>query len=195
MSEEHLVFCRFFRTIASCMDYKFAGKVLIVLFCLFHMAGVFAYTLPDQAPQELKDLTQKISPWTRPYILATSQWQKWNLFSPDPLRRVVSFHIDAQINNEWQEVKVVGPGNINWWHAARELKTIRRMEEEQNLQPLRERYVTSFCEPLNMPSGTQMRLRKLWFVIPKPDHVMSMTEWRAFVPEMRQDMDVLITCP
>lgn len=179
------------------MTPRSAGKIAIVLFCLFHMAAVAAYAAPDYTPEPLLSLKEDIVEISRPYILMTSQWQKWNLFSPDPLRRIVSFHIDKELKDgSWEEIKIVGPGNVEWWHRATELKVIRRMEESEgggNLQALRERYVLEQCKDL--PDGTKLRLRRLYYVIPRHEVPPPVEEWHAYTPEVIQDFDVLVICP
>lgn len=178
------------------MGIRSAGKIAIVLFCVIHMAAVGAYAAPDYIPEPLKTARQKIVDVTSPYIFTTSQWQKWNLFSPDPLRRVVTFHIDRETKEGWEEIDVIGPDTVAWWHKATELKTIRRMEESEggaNLNALRERYILAYCK--DFADGTKLRLRRLYYVIPHFETLPTIAQWHAFQPEWTQDFDVQVTCP
>ncbi len=172
------------------------GKVAIVLFCIWHMTVIAAYAAPDYIPASLKIVREKIVYVSSPYILLTSQWQKWNLFSPDPLRRVVTFHIDKETKDGWEEIAVIGHETVAWWHKATELKTVRRTEESEggdNLQPLRERYILEYCSTLS--AGTKLRLRRISYVIPMYVTPPTIAEWSAYTPETNQDFDVLVTCP
>ena len=175
---------------------RIAGKIAIVLFCLWHMAAVGAYAAPGYLPEPFKSARQQFVDFSRSYLLTTSQWQKWNLFSPNPLRRVVSFHIDRETKQGWEEIAVIGPDTVAWWHRSTELKTIRRMEESEgasNLTPLRERYILEYCKDFS--DGTKLRLRRLYYVIPMHVTPPGIGEWHAFQPEWTQDYDVLVTCP
>lgn len=178
------------------MNKQTAGKIAIGLFCVWHMAAVAAYSLPNYAPAPVWKAREAIVYVTRPYILLTSQWQKWNLFSPDPLRRVIAFHIERKNKDDtWEEIDVIGPDTA-WWHKATELKTIRRMEESEggsNLLALRERYLQSYCKDYS--PGTDLRLRIKYYVIPRHVAPATINEWHAYTPQWNINYDALITCP
>lgn len=130
----------------------------------------------------------------RPYILSTSQWQRWNLFSPDPLRRVIEFDIDQYIDGQWVEVFTLNEHTVGWWQRAPELKTMRRMEDDEKL-PLRKRYVEDYCRIHDIPEGTRMQLRKRWFVIPKHTETKSITWWNQWQPQWNEKIDFTLSCP
>lgn len=117
----------------------------------------------------------------------TSQWQRWNLFSPDPLRRVVEMDIEQNINGRWIIVHTINEHHVSWWQRAPELKIMRRMEDDDKL-PLREQYVQNYCHTHRLVPGTHMRMIKRWFVIPKD------AQWSTWKPEWNQKIDFDLYC-
>ena len=129
----------------------------------------------------------------KPYVLSTSQWQRWNLFSPDPLRRVVEMDIEQNINGRWVTVHTINEKNLGWWQKAPELKIMRRMEDDDKL-PLRRQYVQDYCRTHALETGTHMRLRKRWFIIPKHATAASASQWNAWQPEWNEHIDFDLYC-
>lgn len=169
-------------------------KTLIALFCVWHMAAIGIYSLYHVDNYPVLNWLNSKRDIFRPYILTTSQWQRWNLFSPDPLRRVIQMTIEQQINGQWETVAVINEHTVGFWRRATELKTVRRMEDE-DYQPLQERYVHVFCKTESIPVGTPMRLRKQWFVIPKHETMHSQQWWNNWQPEWNNDVLLETTCP
>ena len=134
-------------------------KVAIALFVVFHISSTFMYSLYHVEGVPVLEWLYNKRTHIRPYILATSQWQRWNLFSPDPLRRVIEMDFDQKIDGRWVSVFTLNQHNVTWWQRAPELKIMRRMEDEKML-PLQERYMFDFCRRHRIPEGTQMRIRK-----------------------------------
>ena len=169
-------------------------KVLIGAFVLWHSTAILSYSVydVDRIPP-LRWITEKRD-FFRPYVLATSQWQRWNLFSPDPLRRVIEMDIDQYINNMWVQVYTLNEHNVGWWQRAPELKIMRRMEADNKL-PLRKRYIEDYCRINNIPEGTRMRVRKRWHVIPKNERTQSREWWNNWQPNWQEKVDFEITCP
>lgn len=170
-------------------------KVCIALFVVWHITAIGIYSLyhVDEQPV-LKWLDSKRS-IVRPYVLATSQWQRWNLFSPDPLRRVIEMTISKQrADGSWEEVLVLNEDNVGFWQRASELKIMRRMEDESK-EKLQERYVHDLCVRQGIPVGTQMHMTKRWFVIPKHEEMHSEEWWNQWQPDWQTTELVTTTCP
>ncbi|MDA1292777.1 MAG: hypothetical protein O3A81_03295 [bacterium] len=169
-------------------------KTAIALFVVFHMSATFMYSLyhVDGVPV-LEWLFEKRT-HIRPYVLATSQWQRWNLFSPDPLRRVIEMEFDQKTEGEWVNIFTLNEHNVTWFQRAPELKIMRRMEEE-NMRPLQERYVHDFCKINSVPEGTEIRLRKRWHVIPGHDKTQSRLWWSEWQPDWGEIELLQTTCP
>lgn len=116
-------------------------QALIVAFCLWHMTAVVLYVVPRSLKNRFPQIGA-VRALTDPYVLLMSQWQQWNIFSPDPLRRVSVFHVESTLNG------VVGPRivdseRLSPWRRAKELKVLYRLEEEW--QSARETYLLSLC--------------------------------------------------
>lgn len=156
------------------------------------MAAIGIYSLHNvQDVEFLAWLDSKRSIF-RPYALATSQWQRWNLFSPDPLRRITEMEFEAQLQGEWVTVRMLDDEHTGFFNRAPELKIMRRMEDNNRLK---ERYIYVLCDDENLPPGTPVRLRQRTTVVPQNHRTQSAEWWNEWQPEWRETVDVDITCP
>lgn len=169
-------------------------KTLIALFCVWHMTAIGIYSLYGVDEYPVLSWLHSKREYVRPYVLITSQWQRWNLFSPDPLRRVIEMDIDIIQNGEWRTVESIHGGTISFWRRATELKTVRRMEDE-SMTEIQKRYLHVYCRDNNISPGTSMRLRKRWFVIPKHEQTYTEEWWNNWQPEWHDDVLTEATCP
>lgn len=172
-------------------------KLTIVLFFLWHITAVGVYAIPQESQNPPSAwLKRNILPNVAPYILLTGQWQQWNLFAPDPLRRVTYYRIEQWDGWIWRSIAELKPGIVPWWRHAAQFKVFERLLEEGNTWkiPLRQRYVSFFCRDFSIPSGTPLRLVYLSYVIPKDPHIRSFTWWRSFTPQWSFTPDVTIGC-
>lgn len=173
------------------------GRWLVILFCLWHGAAVASYSLPPDAndPAMLL-LRQKSMTLFRPYMLITSQWQQWNLFAPNPLRRVVRYVIQIRIGDTWKTVEVLDEHTIAWWRDADELKLLRRLEDgEDYWTPVRNRYLEDICAQKKIAGGTPIRLYYRYYVIPKDDFWMPMSWWQKWEREWNKRIGAKTVCP
>ncbi len=133
-------------------------QALIVAFCLWHMTAVALYVVPGALKTRWSPIGE-IRSLTDPYVLMTSQWQQWNIFSPNPLRRVSTFRVESTVNG------VVGPTivdseRLSIWRRAKELKVLYRLEEEW--ASARETYLLSLCGDTH----AQLQLLRSYRVLP-----------------------------
>lgn len=170
------------------------GKCCIALFCLWHMWAVLAYSVYNTEEYPLLHWIEEHREHVRPYMLATSQWQRWNLFSPDPLRRVIEMDIQLETPDGWESVHTINENNTSWFSRAPELKTMRRMEDEDK-HGLREHYVFDYCRRTKLAHGTSIRLVKYWFVIPKHEKTESADWWNTWEPEWHEHVMLTTYCP
>lgn len=175
---------------------RIVAKILVVAFCLWHIAAIGVYSLYDVQGHPVLEWFDKQRKIFRPYILTTSQWQRWNLFSPDPLRRVIEFKIDLydEKDRQWHEISEVSAATVPFYDRATELKTIRRLEDEDHYAPLRERYLRDFCRTLDLPLGATLRLRRRFYVIPKMETSWTPAMWAQWQPEWQEVIDTGIFC-
>lgn len=173
------------------------GRSLIALFFFWHVAAIAIYTVPPEAQDSLSRRTkEELVPIVRPYLFITSQWQQWNLFSPDPLRRIVHYYIEQWNGREWETVAVLTPDSLPWWRDADELKILRRMEDAgERWVQLRKRYLEDFCVRRGFPEGTSLRMVYLSTVLPKLATPMPLAFWRTYVPQWNRSDAAVTVCP
>ena len=157
------------------------------------MTAIFSYSLYHVEDVPALQWVSDQRHHFRPYMLATSQWQRWNLFSPDPLRRVIEVDIEQKVSGKWVRVHTINEHHTGWWQRAPELKTMRRMEDDNKL-PLRKRYVQDFCRTHQIPDGTLMRMNKRWHVIPKHEKMYDTDWWQEWSPNWKAKVDFELTC-
>ncbi len=137
-------------------------KTLVVLFCIFHCAAVAIYLTPRPASPLLSSIYTRVWNLTGPYILSFSQWQAWNIFSPDPLRKSTVYRIDRNIDDDWKPPVLLDYDHLSWMERAKTFKVLERLESGSEI--LIEPYLLSFC-PAN-PAGTILRLTAVSRVLP-----------------------------
>ncbi len=169
-------------------------KVSIAIFVVWHVSAIFVYSLYHVEGYPVLEWLNSKRSIVRPYILMTSQWQRWNLFSPNPLRRVIEMEFDQKVDGTWVNVFTLNEDNVSWWQRAPELKIMRRMEDEKFL-PLQKRYVEDFCRIHHIPQGTEMRLRKRWHVIPKNETTQNEEWWNNWEPNWKEKELLQLSCP
>lgn len=167
------------------------GKVTIILFCLWHMTAVAVYAIPGESQSSIKKfLNEYVNPTVVPYLLITSQWQQWNLFSPDPLRRVMTYEIEIG-NGEpdgWILTDNIEPGAFPWWRHAAQFKMLGTLldgnTESDTQHSLAERYLQLRCQMYGLPDESPIRLTYRYYIIPVQEDSMSVDEWWHYEPEM-----------
>ena len=171
------------------------GKLCIAAFCLWHMTAIGIYSLFNVEQYPILKWLDSKREHVRPYILVTSQWQRWNLFSPDPLRRVIEMDFEVYKEGRWQVVRTLNEHGVSYWQRAPELKIMRRMEQD-SMQELRKRYIADICRTEQFPPGTPMRITKIWHVIPRHEKTESVSWWYDWKPEWREPIRLLnMDCP
>lgn len=132
----------------------------------------------------------------RPYLLVTGQWQRWNLFSPDPLRRNSTYLMDVQNDDKtWRTFKVISPENVEWWRRAFSLKTMRRLEQEDKHGPIRDRFLKLHCILEGIRPGRTVRMRKKYFVLDKTPKLSDPAYWENWEPEWKEKAFGETVCP
>lgn len=160
------------------------------------MFAVAAYSVPADTTDDFSVFARThLAPVVRPYLFWTSQWQQWNLFSPNPLRRVVEYVIDWRIGATTYTVRL-NEKTIPFYRDADELKILRRMEDNGPAwMHVRERYLALTCEEYAIPSGTTVRITFRYYVIPQHDMPASVAFWKRYRPKWQSIDGAEITCP
>lgn len=172
------------------------GKLLIVAFCLWHMGAIGIYALPGDAKDGVtRWLKQNMSRIVSPYILTTSQWQQWNLFSPDPLRRVSEYTIEMQTGNEWEHLTTLKPGSFPWWRHAAQFKMLGSLLEwDAKRDEVIDRFLQLACQEHSLRQRTPIRLVYSFYVIPAHERMASVSWWWNWEPEITRSPGLTTTC-
>lgn len=167
------------------------AHVLIPLLCLYHMAAIGLYLVPfDDVHDTLRQPVAAGKRWTTPYVQLTSQWQWWNIFSPNPQRRVTSMRIEQKQGDRWVTVISLSRWDLPWWRRSKELKLLSRIEDDWNgLTPA---YLQEWCEQAQL-SG-DMRLMRKMFVIPLDHEVRRTGGWKNWKPIYEEAVVGSTTC-
>ncbi len=169
-------------------------RIAIIVFCIWHMTAVAVYIIPDEAKDPVTPkLEEVILPAARPYLLMTSQWQKWNIFSPDPLRRVSAYDIEVNEEGRWRTVKRLEYRLLPWWHRAKELKILRRVEEAG--EKAGKAYLEGMCREGAVPRGALVRLQIDAYVLPMKQELEDAGGWEEWKPERRVSTLAETYCP
>lgn len=161
------------------------GKTAVALAVLLHMGAVLAFSVPSDARDPLgRFLFGAVRPRIAPYVLVTSQWQEWNLFAPDPLRRIRSFTMEREEGTGWKTVAALGPDTFPWWRHATYAKLLPAllMKERLDYDVLRERFAQVLCHDLGVAPGSMVRLREHETVIPYVESHRDIAWWRSWRP-------------
>ena len=171
------------------------GKIIIILFCLCHIFTVTSLPLEANDPLTVS-ARNHLRPVVMPYLFATSQWQQWNLFSPDPLRRVTTYILQThkKDSNVWQDFAVINRKTVPWSALSRELKLLGNLESEKGYEPIRKALLQTYCRTLNLPTGTPVRLVYEQYVLPQPATPESKEFWQKYVPKTSRAIDTDILC-
>jgi hypothetical protein len=160
---------------------------LIVAFCLWHMAAVALYLLPRKNAGPL----HAVQMLTRPYVLLFSQWQKWDIFSPDPLRRVSTYVVERNAGDRWETAAILDFDHLPWWRRAKELKVAGRVESEW--KTLAEPYLKSLCDMIPYADGTDLKLTVRSIVV--PSDTPSLASMADLKPAVSERTMAVVYCP
>ncbi len=167
----------------------------IILFCLWHMSAVLVYAIPRETTDPISGFTrEKVLPIVSPYILATSQWQLWNMFSPDPLRRITEYRIDVKQDDTWNTITTFGPGSFPWWQHSNYIKLFNNVFDGTD-ETLKKRVLAlTVCDRFHLPLDAIIRLSYTYAIIPLVTSPFDMTVWKSWQPEWMTDTGPITTC-
>ncbi len=130
------------------------------------MAAIAAYVMPRQTKSDAWNVfAQKAFNLARPYVLSFSQWQKWDIFSPDPLRRSSLYSVDMLKDEGWQPLRTIDFNAVPWYDRAKELKILGRLEEDWKDMAIP--FLGNECERFPEAAGHSLRLQAYTHVVPK----------------------------
>ncbi len=175
-----------------------AGKIVLIIFLLWHISAVFIYSIPREA----NDIFAKWSridllPPVTPYMFATSQWQLWNIFSPDPLRRVTAYRIEIHEDNRWQELTTIEPYAYSFFRHAPRMKMMGNLLDEfsNNRAPYAGRFLQLICLDHAVSAETPIRLVYRWYVLPQLKEPMPKSWWAQWTAKTTDTIGFTTVCP
>lgn len=177
---------------------RLIGQTAVILFVLWHSYAVAVYTVPRDARDPLSRwIIAELIPDVTPYMLQTSQWQLWNLFSPDPLRRVTFYHVQRREGTAWTEVDTIDPERYSVWRHATRFKMMGNLLDEnaENREPLAHRFLHLTCDEHGLAPGTDVRLVYEFYVIPYHTVRQSRAWWDAWKPGPLRYVGFATACP
>lgn len=175
-----------------------AGRWTLIVLLVMHMAAVLLYAVPwgaNDAPTRWIRLN--LSAKVHPYILSTSQWQQWNLFSPDPLRRVSHYIVQYSRNGTWITLRHYQPGMYPWWRHSNRFKLYGEFLDAQGdgYKPIVDHLLHRICATEELEPGTRIHVFRSAYVIPMHLKPESAAWWKGWKPEYIELAPVETTCP
>lgn len=158
------------------------GRWLFIAFLLYHAAAVALFSVPRQSRNlpYAREIRTAFLPLIEPYLLLTSQWQRWELFAPDPLRRVTSMTVYGAKDQRWETLRVLSPDALSPSRRARELKLLRQLEKKPSLL---ETYLLSHCRLSDGIGAVWAELSLS--LLQSPTRIASAGGWGTYQPETR----------
>lgn len=173
------------------------AKAAVALFCAWHMAAIGVYTIPGEARDSVSRwLMDNAVPRVSHYVLLTSQWQQWNLFAPNPLRRIVFYRVETQEpDGTWATVAHLDRHYYSGWRHAVRFKLLGQALEENTERPeLAERAAQVFCRELGLRPGAGVRVWHEVAVVPYEFPSPSKAWWDAWEPQFADDLAIDTSC-
>ena len=173
------------------------AKIAVVVLCLWHMAAVGLYSLPDKAEDPVTNwLDERAVPRIRQYVLVTSQWQQWNLFSPNPLRRVIFYRVETlNVENAWAYVASVNDRTYRPWRHSVRFKLLSQALEENTSRPeLAERAAQVFCDEFGIDDGAKIRIWRDLTIVPYKKPSPSKAWWDSWIPQFESSLAIETLC-
>ena len=173
------------------------SRLVLVLFLLWHMFAVAVYSVPRAANDDVAVFTKRVLiPAVSPYMFFTSQWQLWNIFSPDPLRRVTAYHIEQEQTGVWKALETIEPDAFSPFRHAPRMKMMGNLisEFDNNRAPFAGRLMQLACATYGVPSGTRVRLVYRVYVLPYLTRPQTAAWWSAWKPDIEEHTGFVTSC-
>lgn len=173
------------------------AKVGIALACVWHMAAIGVYSIPVDAKDPVaRWFGERLRPAVIRYVLITSQWQQWNLFAPNPLRRMMFYRLDAaDPSGAWTTVATIDDRAYGPWRHAVRFKLLGQALEEKTERPeLAERAALVLCREHGVAPGTPVRVWHEIAVIPYVSRRTDPSWWAKWTPTFEPSLAIETTC-
>ncbi len=173
-------------------------KILIGVFFFWHALAISTFAIPMTDSVVLQTLRSTLIPPFVPYVLSLSQWQQWNLFSPDPLQRVAIYHLDAQLpTGEWTVDTMLRPNDYEWWRRSTHFKMFMNLFEPGDMHnpQVIDRLLQMHCAGRRLSSGTRLRLMMKYYLIQPPTSFIAAAKPQPWPPSTEDELIAVTVCP
>jgi hypothetical protein len=177
--------------------WRLYGRTAIALAVVWHMFAVGVYAIPTDAKDGASLwLRSTFVPTVRPYLLLTSQWQQWNLFAPDPLRRVTTYRLEMQNNGDRETVATIDERTYNRARHAARFKLYGNLfsDNDDNRYDLTDQGIGVLCREFHVPAARSVWLWREVYVIPSTTET-SPAWWNAWSPAPESRLILATSCP
>jgi hypothetical protein len=155
------------------------------------MFAVAVFVVPISYPGGMGVIGQRLHEFSAPYVLSLSQWQQWNLFAPDPIRRVSTFIVDTRENNQWVPTAFIDPTSRAFYEYPKLMKVLGRLETTH--AGLVEPFLQFYCQTEKETQGKELRLRINYVVL--PNDLLSLTHLSVTSLPTTERIAGTVTCP
>ncbi len=162
------------------------------------MFAVTVFSVPRDANDSFSmNVRSVLLPVVTPYMYITSQWQLWNIFAPDPLRRITLYRIEEETADGWNVVDTIKPGSYSWWRHATYFKYAENAlgETSDPTHALQVAFLRRECALLKIAPDAVLRFSLYQSILPVPPHPGSMEFWDTWTPEWEQSIQAETSCP
>lgn len=169
----------------------------IVLLCLWHMAAIALFAVPANALPMVGPARRALLPAVQWYAFSLSQWQRWNLFSPDPLRRVTTYRVDRLRDGRWELLQRFAPGSFARYRHAAWFKYFTNLldDDAEDAVPVQERFLVYLCMHLALRPQTALRLTLERRVLPHHDRIADNAWWSGAAIPTTDVTVARVSCP
>ncbi|HLC75552.1 MAG TPA: hypothetical protein VJB82_00310 [Candidatus Peribacterales bacterium] len=138
---------------------------ITVFFCI-HAVAIGIGSIPSEG-----EVLAGFGPIAHMYLNATGQWQKWNLFAPDPLRTFSSYSVEIVSPSQQKRSIPITAESLPWYERTNILKIMRQVSNTNEEQMyLRAALLHSLCRRFKLPSGSTLTLVTTIVDVLDPDH-------------------------
>lgn len=128
---------------------------------VLHMAAVLLIAIPSQAHDPLSTtLKERVLPIVAPYLALTMQWQRWDLFAPDPSTVHTTYDVSMKRDGEerWTPIITIDERTYPGPHHARMSKMLGQTWNEDQDSAVSQALIDRLCGEYGWSSDVRVRI-------------------------------------
>lgn len=173
------------------------AKVGLAMFFVMHCIAVATYSIPtDASDTPSRWVVTHVVSRVRPYILVTGQWQQWNLFAPNPLRRIIFYRLEQEnADGSWAAIATIDDSTYSFWRHSVRFKLYGSAIPERGEKPeLAERAAQVLCREYDLEPGAHVRLWHNVSIIPYIKASADPSWWMSWTPQSEPSLAADTVC-